>query len=174
MWDLSSPTKDWTHILCIAWWIPNHWTTREVPVHDILTEILRKRVKLPDNMRLKNVFPLQSFTGTSTCKNSLYFLQKGNMIIAAFPKLFHRKAFCLFNFFSNSTYKTLVVYWTQFKRKNQTDLVYRACGGGETIKIRLWSLIRNRLYKSFWIHEQGGNALSMDKGKTYIYKNEMR
>ena len=31
MWDLSSPTRDWTHILCIARQILNHWTTKEVP-----------------------------------------------------------------------------------------------------------------------------------------------
>ena len=31
MWDLSSPTKDWTHVPCIAKWILNHWTTSEVP-----------------------------------------------------------------------------------------------------------------------------------------------
>ena len=32
MGDLSSQTRDWTHIPCIARWILNHWTTREVPV----------------------------------------------------------------------------------------------------------------------------------------------
>ena len=31
MWDLSLPTRDWTHVPCIATWILNHWTTREVP-----------------------------------------------------------------------------------------------------------------------------------------------
>ena len=31
MWDLSSLTRDQTHILCIASWILNHWTTRQVP-----------------------------------------------------------------------------------------------------------------------------------------------
>ena len=31
MWDLSSPTRDQTCIPCIARWILNHWTTREVP-----------------------------------------------------------------------------------------------------------------------------------------------
>ena len=31
MWDLSSPTRDWTFILCIGRWILNQWTTREVP-----------------------------------------------------------------------------------------------------------------------------------------------
>ena len=28
--DLSSPTRDQTHILCIARWILNYWTTRKV------------------------------------------------------------------------------------------------------------------------------------------------
>ena len=29
MWDLSSPTRDRTHIPCIAGWIVNYWTTRK-------------------------------------------------------------------------------------------------------------------------------------------------
>ena len=32
MWDLSSLTRDQTHVPCIARQIPNHWTPREVPV----------------------------------------------------------------------------------------------------------------------------------------------
>ena len=32
MWDLSSPTRDQTHIPCIVRWILNHCTTREVPI----------------------------------------------------------------------------------------------------------------------------------------------
>ena len=31
MWDLSSPTRDWTRIPCIGRRILYHWTTREVP-----------------------------------------------------------------------------------------------------------------------------------------------
>ena len=31
MWDLSSPTRDRTHVPCIGRQILNHWTTREVP-----------------------------------------------------------------------------------------------------------------------------------------------
>ena len=30
MWDLSSLTRGWTCVPCIARWILNHWTTREV------------------------------------------------------------------------------------------------------------------------------------------------
>ena len=30
MWDLSSPTRDWTRVCCIGRWTLNHWTTREV------------------------------------------------------------------------------------------------------------------------------------------------
>ena len=30
MWDLSSPTRDWTHLPCIARQFLNHWTPREV------------------------------------------------------------------------------------------------------------------------------------------------
>ena len=29
LWDLSSPTRDWTCIPCAAKWILNHWTTGE-------------------------------------------------------------------------------------------------------------------------------------------------
>ena len=32
MWDLSSHTRDSTHVPCIAKWSLTHWTTREVPV----------------------------------------------------------------------------------------------------------------------------------------------
>ena len=31
MWDLSSLTRDQTHVPCVAGQILNHWTTREVP-----------------------------------------------------------------------------------------------------------------------------------------------
>ena len=30
-WDLSSPTRDQTHVPCIIRWIFNQWTTRVVP-----------------------------------------------------------------------------------------------------------------------------------------------
>ena len=30
MWDLSSPTRDGTHVPCIGRWSLNHWATREV------------------------------------------------------------------------------------------------------------------------------------------------
>ena len=33
-WDLSSPTRDWTHAPCIARWILNHQTTGEVPTQE--------------------------------------------------------------------------------------------------------------------------------------------
>ena len=32
MWDLSSPTRGWTHVPCIGKQILNPWTTREVPL----------------------------------------------------------------------------------------------------------------------------------------------
>ena len=37
MWDLSSPTRDRTHVPCIGRWILNHWTTRGVPSIYFLT-----------------------------------------------------------------------------------------------------------------------------------------
>ena len=54
MWDLSSPvqfkslshvwlfvtpTRDQTHVPCIARWILNHWTTREAPGHCVLNQM---------------------------------------------------------------------------------------------------------------------------------------
>ena len=35
IWDLSSPTRDWTHSRtpCIEKWSLSHWTTREAPLH---------------------------------------------------------------------------------------------------------------------------------------------
>ena len=42
VWDLSSPTKDQTHVLYIGRWILNHWTTRNVP-----PESFRKFPELP-------------------------------------------------------------------------------------------------------------------------------
>ena len=38
MWNLSSQTRDWTCVPCIARWILSHWTTREVP--DFLLQLL--------------------------------------------------------------------------------------------------------------------------------------
>ena len=32
MWDISSPTRDRSHVPCIGRWIPNHWATMEVPL----------------------------------------------------------------------------------------------------------------------------------------------
>ena len=31
MWDLSYPSRDWTHTPCTGSWSPNYWTVREVP-----------------------------------------------------------------------------------------------------------------------------------------------
>ena len=35
MWDLSSPTRDWTRTACIGTWSLNHWIVREVPAFSI-------------------------------------------------------------------------------------------------------------------------------------------
>ena len=43
MWDLSSPTKDQTHVPCIGRWILNHWTIREIPPSNTLTLASRPR-----------------------------------------------------------------------------------------------------------------------------------
>ena len=55
MWDLNSPTRDQTRVPCIARWILNHWTTREVPGY-ILMLIL---ISVP-----KLYFPLMTFQVT--------------------------------------------------------------------------------------------------------------
>ena len=31
MWDLSSPTRDWTYTTSIGRWSLNHWTSKEIP-----------------------------------------------------------------------------------------------------------------------------------------------
>ena len=46
MWDLNSPTRDWTHMPCIGRWSLNHWTTREVPC-EISNSHLFKQKLLP-------------------------------------------------------------------------------------------------------------------------------
>ena len=43
MWALSSLTRDWNWLLCIARQILNHWTTREVPDIIFLIPILQMR-----------------------------------------------------------------------------------------------------------------------------------
>ena len=32
MWHLSSLTRDWTHVLCVARWVLNYWIPVEVPM----------------------------------------------------------------------------------------------------------------------------------------------
>ena len=39
MWDLSSLTRDRTHVPCTARWILNHWTTRKVLECDLFLEV---------------------------------------------------------------------------------------------------------------------------------------
>ena len=41
LWDLSSPTRDWTHTPGSELWSPNHWTAREFP--GISWEFSRKK-----------------------------------------------------------------------------------------------------------------------------------
>ena len=35
MWDLSSRSRDRTHIPCVGRWILDHWTTSEVPCYHL-------------------------------------------------------------------------------------------------------------------------------------------
>ena len=48
LWDLSSPTRDRTHVPCIGRRILNHWTTREVPLIRLLRAMLYARRKWSD------------------------------------------------------------------------------------------------------------------------------
>ena len=38
IWDLSSPVRDQTHTSCIGWQNLNHWTTKEVPQVQFLSD----------------------------------------------------------------------------------------------------------------------------------------
>ena len=53
MWDLSSLTRDKTHIPCPGSWILNHWTTREGPL--IFFRALTTLVKNPHAMQETHV-----------------------------------------------------------------------------------------------------------------------
>ena len=59
MWDLSSQTRAWTHVVCIGRWVLNHWTPREalwvryyydpVPLQKLLGSLLNKERKPPES-----------------------------------------------------------------------------------------------------------------------------
>ena len=46
MWDISSPTRDQTHVPCIGRWMLNYWTTREVPdcLYDKFADVTKLRI----------------------------------------------------------------------------------------------------------------------------------
>ena len=46
MWDHSSPARDWTYIPCIARQVLNNWTSREVPLHVLLTSFAGPKTHL--------------------------------------------------------------------------------------------------------------------------------
>ena len=46
LWDLSSPTKDQTHIPCIERWSLSHWTMRQAP-HFIFLSIKLTKIWIP-------------------------------------------------------------------------------------------------------------------------------
>ena len=39
LWDLSSPTRDWTQALAVEALSPNHWTTRAFPLITLIVHI---------------------------------------------------------------------------------------------------------------------------------------
>ena len=54
MWDLSFPTRNWTHVPCIARYILNYWTTREAPSHSSTSGV----GKLSVNGQMVNILRL--------------------------------------------------------------------------------------------------------------------
>ena len=53
MQDLSSQTRDWTHIPGIGRWTLNHWTTREVPTKCMFsTELHMKETDFNNSLKL--------------------------------------------------------------------------------------------------------------------------
>ena len=70
MWDLSSPTRDWTHALALEAQSPNHWTAREVPVlawdfdASVCCFHLGDVDKWRNTERALNLMPLQSNRST--------------------------------------------------------------------------------------------------------------
>ena len=44
MWGLNFPIRDWTLTPCIGRWSLNHWTTREVPIFQLLNALPRAHV----------------------------------------------------------------------------------------------------------------------------------
>ena len=67
MWDLSSLTRDWTHILCIGRQILTHCPTREVPLPGIL--ILFHCVFLPVS---SNCNAMKAFDFHVWCSSNLW------------------------------------------------------------------------------------------------------
>ena len=67
MWNLSSPTMDWTRIPCIRMRSLNHWTTREVPknIYYITTNLIKKVFKSWEVIKLPvedTSFPILIFS----------------------------------------------------------------------------------------------------------------
>ena len=46
MWDLSSPTRDGTRVPCVARQTLNLWTTREIPLNNILHRFDFENIKV--------------------------------------------------------------------------------------------------------------------------------
>ena len=62
MWDVSSPTRDQTHIPCIVRWIFNHWTTREVPTLYLYFEAWGLRAGEISRKRMKSSLPSEELS----------------------------------------------------------------------------------------------------------------
>ena len=67
MWDLSSPTKDWTCTPCFGRQSPNHWTTREVPGLCIWLLSVHLSCKIPAYFVLHLSCTHHSFILPQTC-----------------------------------------------------------------------------------------------------------
>ena len=77
MWNLSSRTRNQTHVLCIARCILNHWTTREFAHQDILWSVPCLDHFWQSFMPLLNSMPPKSLEGP---RQGLYILVLGKVL----------------------------------------------------------------------------------------------
>ena len=66
VWGLSSSTRDWTYVPCIARWILNHWTTKEGPQRKFLMHLGVSCSCLISMLILNHVLPQRRLECCST------------------------------------------------------------------------------------------------------------
>ena len=67
VWGLSSSTRDWTYVPCIARWILNHWTTKEGPQRKFLMHLGVSCSCLISMLILNHVLPQRRLRMFSAC-----------------------------------------------------------------------------------------------------------